>query len=87
MLDRVGRYLRRIDRKQVDWPDFRNTEIGLEVKWRNTFYLKRRRYDCDDIINLRVQIYKVCEQNLISQELPDDLQHEIELIGDFIQSD
>lgn len=47
--------------------------LELDSKWRESFHLCRRKNECDDLISLRCQIYKVFEQTRLASTLPLEL--------------
>ena len=62
ILRKVGKLLRKIERRQVYQDSSAERELILESKWRQSYHLTRRVHDLEDIVNLRIQIYKVCFQ-------------------------
>ena len=48
--------------------------------------MSRRQPDCEELNNLRFQIYKTCEYTGMTESLSSDLQCELEIISDYIQS-
>lgn len=71
--------LRKINLNQIAMPTS-NSRLELEPKWRHSYHLTRRKNDCDDIYNLRSQIYKVCEEIELQSTFPLELQYELDLI-------
>lgn len=60
--------------------------VNLESKWRQSYFLARRKQDCDEIINLRSQIFKLSKEAKVVQTLPLELQYELDLISDFVKA-
>ena len=98
LLQMVGRSLRKIKQQNKAQKNKKKSSekppplpkpplLELEPQWRKSYYFSRRWADCEDLKNLRFQIYKTCEYTGLSESLTSDLQCELEIISDQIQSE
>ena len=61
--------------------------MELKDHWQASYYLSKRKTDCDDIVNLRTQIYHFCEENGLAKMMPAEMEHELDLIGEQLIAD
>ena len=86
MLMKVVKELQRQVREQ-DSEDEEDKVLELDENWERTYHLSKCKTDCADMAALRTQLFLVCEEHRLSEMLPPEMQHEIDLIGEQLASE
>ena len=61
--------------------------LELPSNWKTSYYLTKRKKECDDILSLRTQIYLFIENHNLKDIMSPEMQNEIDLIGDVLMTE